>query len=239
MGSNPLAALTITATKKNEETVGSEKTQYNSRITALCSDGNVRWGFNIDDVNLQNWGIDVQEDDLPTAHFEFFGKDEEPAPPPECMDIVITSCWSMIPPSGPKITWIHKLLHSFRSTGNTQTTSYSSLFQIVALKADLSSFTKPSHYRAKVKVKSGASDPQVEPDVERQAGDSVDVKLAVVDGRFINLLTCGLLMKLMKPMFSDPQKLSTFNLPTMANFKLSDNCIPIWGSSYDNKATTK
>ena len=179
--------------KMNEETAGFEKRRYNSAITEHRSDGNVRWGFNIDDVNLQKSGIDMREDVLPTVCFEFVGNSNVPAPPPECMDIVITSYWSMILPSEPKSTWIHKLLHpfKFRLTGNscnTQTTSYSNLFQIVALKADLSNLPEPSHYRAKVKVRSGASGP---PDVKRKAADSVDVTPAVVDGRHITLLTCG------------------------------------------------
>ena len=193
MGPNPTGTMTFTATKTNQQMAGSEKIQYNSRITSQYGNGNAWWGFNIDDDNFRNWGIDLQENDLPSVCFEFFGEDEDPAPPPECMDIVITSCWSIIPPSGPKSTWIRKLLHIFKSTGNTQTTSYSSLFQIVALKADLSNFTKPSHYKATVKVRSGASDSQVNPnDVKRKAGKSVGVKLAVVNGRFLTLLTCRL-----------------------------------------------
>ena len=99
----------------------------------------------------------------------------------------------MILPGKPKGTWIHKLLRFFRSTGNvnTQTTSYSNLFQIVVLKADLFNFKlpEPSHYRAKVKVRSGVSGPPV---VKRQAADSVNVTPAVVDGKYITLLTCGL-----------------------------------------------
>jgi hypothetical protein len=191
LGPHPQATITGTATKTNEKTVGFEKKRYNSTITEHRSNGNVRWGFSIDDVNLQKWGIDMREDVLPTVRFEFIGDNDEPAPPPKYMDIVITSYWSMILPSKPKITWIHKLLHFFsrRSTGNTQTTSYSNLFQIIALKADLSNFPKPSHYRAMVKVRSGASDP---PEVKRRATDSVNVTLAVVDGRYITLLTCGL-----------------------------------------------
>ena len=174
--------------KTNEESAGSERKRYHSAITEHHSDGNVRWGFNIDDVNLQKLGIDLQEDVLPTVHFKFVGKSNVPASPPKDIDIVITSYWSMILPSEPKSTWIRKILHLFRSTGNTQTTSYSNLFQIVALKADLSNLPEPSHYRAKVKFRSGACGP---PDVERQAVDSVNVTLAVVDGRYITLLTYG------------------------------------------------
>ena len=191
LGLHPQVAITGTAMKKNEETTGSEKKRYKSAITEHHSDGNVQWGFNIDDVNLQKWGIDMREDVLPTARFKFVGDSDEPAPPPKYMDIVITSYWSMILLNEQKSTWIHKLLHLFKSTGNTQSISYSNIFQIVALKADLSNLPKSSesHYRAKVKVRSGVSDP---PDVKRQAGNSVNVTLAVVDGMYIILLTCGL-----------------------------------------------
>ena len=188
LGLHPQAVITGTAMKTNEETAGSERKRYHSAITEHHSDGNVRWGFNIDDVNLQTCGIDLREDVLPTVQFEFVGKSNIPAPPPKYMDIVITSYWSMVLQNEPKSTWIRKLLHFFRSTGNNQTISYSNLFQIVALKADLSNMPEPSHYRAKVKFRSGACGP---PDVERQAVDSVDVTLAVVDGRYITLLTCG------------------------------------------------
>ena len=190
LGLHPQAAFTGTAMKAKEEIVGSEKKRYLSAITEFQNDGKVRWGFNIDDVNFQKWGISNMPDhDLPTVRFEFIGDSDEPAPPPapppKYMDIVITSIWSIISPSEPKSTWIRKLLHLFKSTGNTQTTSYSNLFQIVALKADPSNLPELSHYRAKLKVKSGVSGP---PEVKKRAADSVCVTPAVVDGMYISLL---------------------------------------------------
>ena len=186
LGPQPLATIAGTATKTKEETAGSEKKRYNSAITEHHIDGNVRWGFNIDDVNFRRRGIDMHEDILPTVRFEFLGDSNVPAPPPKCMEIVITSYWSMAVPIEPKSNWVRKLLHFFRSTqtgkANTQNISYSNLFQIVAVKADLSNMPEQSHYRAKVKVRSGVSDP---PDVKRQAEDSVEMALAVVDGKYI------------------------------------------------------
>ena len=166
--------------------MGSEKMHYNSAISERRGNGSVRWGFNIDDGNLQEWGIDMREEVLPTVRFEFVGNTKVPAPPPKCMDVVITSYWSLILPSEPKSTWIRKLLHFFQSTGNSQTISYSNLFQITALKADLSNVLEPSYYRAKVEVRSGAS-PDVQ--VKRQAAESVTVTPAA-GGRY--LLICGL-----------------------------------------------
>ena len=180
LGLHPQATITGIAMKKSEETTDSEKKRNHSAIAVHRSDGNVWWGFNIDDINIQKQGIDMQEDVLPTVRFEFVGDSDVPAPPPKYMDIVITSYWSIILPSKPKSTWLRKLLDFFGSTGNTQTTSYSNLFQIVALKADPSNLPKPSHYRAKVKIRSGACGP---PDVKRRAADSVNVTLAVIDGR--------------------------------------------------------
>jgi hypothetical protein len=195
LGPHPQAVITGTAMNTNEETAGSEKKQYNSSITEYHIDGKVQWGFNINDVNFQKRGVNMPKDVLPTARFKFLGDSNVPAPPeppPKCMDIVITSYWSMILPSELKSSWIHKLLgfFKFRSTGNTQTTiSYSNLFQIVVLTADVSNLPELSYYRAKVKVKSGASEP---PEVKRHVADSVYVTPAVVDGMYITLLTCGL-----------------------------------------------
>ena len=196
LGPQPQGAITGTAMKTNGETASSEKKRYNSAITENDKNGNIWWGFQIDDVNLQKWGIDTREDVLPAVHFNFVGDSKVPAPPPKFMDIAIMSYWSMGPLSELKKTWFHKFLHSFkfRSTAggdsghrdNTPTTFYSNLFQIVVLKADLSNLPEPSYYRARVKVRSGASGP---PEVKRQAEDSLNVTPAVVHGKYITLLT--------------------------------------------------
>ena len=192
LGPHPQAAIIGTAVKTKEEIVGSEKKRYISPITEYHIDGTVQWGFNIDDSNFQRRGIDMPQEDLPTVRFEFIGDSDEPAPPPtpppKYMDIVITSYWSMISMGHPlaKSNWIHKLLHFFKSTGNTQSTSYSNLFQIIALNSHPSNLPKLTHYRAKVKVKSGVSGP---PEVKRRAVDSVYVTSAVVDGTYITLLS--------------------------------------------------
>lgn len=173
--------------KTNKEIVVSEKKRNDSTIIVYQNYGKVRWGFNIDDVNFQKWGFTMPEHVLPTVCFDFIGDSKEPAPPappPKYMDIVITSIWSKISPREPKNSWIHRF---FRSTGNTQTTSYTNLFQIVALKVDPSDLPELSHYKARVKVNlmSGVSGPPI---VERQAVDSVCVTPAVVDGMYIVFL---------------------------------------------------
>ena len=202
---HPQAVATGSTSKTQEETRGSDKKHFISAITEHHSKGNIQWGITIDDVNLQKggidlqkWGIDMGKDVLPAARFEFLGNSIVPAPPehpPRCMDIAIKSYWSMILPSEPKNTWIRKLLHSlkFRSTGPTSE-SYSNLFQIVALTADLSNLQEPSHYIANVEVRpqAGASNSQAHNvNVKRQAADSVYMTPVVADGMYLTLLTCG------------------------------------------------
>ena len=191
LGPHPQAAITGAATKTNEETAGSEKKRYLSAINQYHSGGIISWDFKIDDVNYQKQGLDMREDILPIVRFMFVGETNVPAPPPDDMDIAITSCWSMIlpEPSEPKSTWIRKLLHFFKSTTHTPTISYSNLFQIVALKADVSNLTEPSHYIAKVKFRPGATS-SCPPDVEvkRKAADSVDMTPTISIGKYINLL---------------------------------------------------
>jgi hypothetical protein len=181
LGQTTQAVLATTAMTTNEVIASSTKKRINSAITEYDCNGNIRWGFNINFLER-----DIPEVALPTARFQFHGDSNvwaPPKPPPKYMDFVITSYWTILP-SEKKNTraWIQKLLHSFkfRSTGNTQTTSYcySNLYQIVALTADVSSLPEQSYYRAKLKVKSGVSGP---PDVKLST-PSVYVTPAVVDG---------------------------------------------------------
>ena len=186
LGPHPQGTMTVTATKTNEESEGSEKKRFINRIDEYDDDGKVWWSFDIDDAYYQEKGRDMREDDLPAVHFEFTGDSDEPeplpTPPPEQMDIVITSYWKMTLPSEPKNTWIRRLLRFFKSTG--QTTSYSNLFQIVALEANLSKLLGLCRYRAKVVVNlnSGASNPH-EVEVKRRALRSVNLTPAIVDSK--------------------------------------------------------
>ena len=182
---HPLASITGAAMKTNEETVGYEKKRYCNSITAQYSKGKIQWDFDIDDVRSQKKGLFMPADDLPAVRFMFIGKsgDDEPAPPPNNMDIVITSYWKMISQSDPKSNWIHKLLQSLRSNGDTQTISYSNLLQIVALDADLSKLSKlskPAIYQATVKFKPGTDDPHKVIDNHTPPKDSVCVTPSVV-----------------------------------------------------------
>jgi hypothetical protein len=196
IGLVPQGKLGGSLTWTNEETTGSEKKRYTSRITQQEVHGVVWWGFNIDDPNEREDGIDMPDDILPAVHFNFVGNSKIPAPPPERMDIVIASYWSIIPRSEPKSTWIRKLLHLTKSSGNTQQAiSYSNLLQIVALETVPSDLPEQSHYNADVQVWPGATDPQHTylVDVQRLTENSVNMKPAFIQvGTYISMLTCGL-----------------------------------------------
>ena len=127
-----------------------------SKITVNHDDGKVLWGFNIDDVNCQEGGFEMRNDQLPSVRFKFTGNSDDaeppPTPPPKYMDIVITSHWKMILPSESKGTCIRKFLHFFRSTSNsTQTISYSNLFQVVALQANLDKLGNVCDYQTMIR----------------------------------------------------------------------------------------
>ena len=140
--------------------------------------GVVWWGFNIDDLNEQEDGIDMSNDILPAVHFEFTGDSDIPAPPPERMNVEISSCWSIIPQSEPKGTWIRKVLRLTKSSGATQAISYSNLCQIVTFKTVPSNLPERSRYCADVQVWPGATDPESTylVEVTRQTASSVNVK---------------------------------------------------------------
>ena len=195
LGPHPQATVTLNTTKTKEVSTSSEKKLFKSPISVYFLDGKIRWGFNIDDENFQEEGVELRKDELPTVRFEFQGESDEPeslpTPPPEYMDIAITSHWKLTLPGEPKHTWIRRLLLFFRSNGNTQAPSYFNLFQIVALKPNLSKLRKMCPYRANLAVDmdpGAASDPQRhEVKVTKKALEYVNVIPAVVDsdGKYI------------------------------------------------------
>ena len=72
----------------------------------------------------------------------------------------------------------------------------------------------------KVRFGASVSDP---PDVKQQAANSVKViPVVIVDGRYNTLLICG--PESDETNISDPSQ-SDFNLPTIAKFRFSNNCI--------------
>lgn len=180
-GMNPVAKVGFGKTRVKEETMGIEMTRYPFRITQQEKYGVVWWGFTVHDRYMQEEGIDIPEDDLPTVNFKLYHGDSN-KPAPDRMDIVIASHWSMIPPSEPPSNRFHKFLQFLRlnkSSGDTQNVSYSNLFQIVSVKTSMSNPQKESRHVAEVEVRPGAIGL---PQVVQRAEDPVEVTPAVFDG---------------------------------------------------------
>ena len=183
VGMTTQGALSGSSTKTNERTEGSEQTRYTSPITQQYKEGKIWWDYGIGDDRYQEKGYIMPDNALPTVHFGFNGK-----PFPKNMDIVITSYWSKISPtrSEPKLpnrTQIHKLLRLFKSTGKTQcSVSFSNLFQIVALTANMDNLMKRNHYKAKVKMylDSGISVPP-KPEPQAESLERIEGTPVVVD----------------------------------------------------------
>ena len=165
-----------------------EETLYDSTIVDHRRNGIVWWSFNVDDDNFQKWGNAMTKDVLPSVSFAFVGHEA----PPKSMDIMIASHWSMIQQKDDP-SWISKLFNRFKSSGdshwsrsfgNTETPSYSNLFQVVAMKTVPSDLPEWYHYHAnlKMEVSSGTSgDPNVTEPL--QVPESLVVIPRVVDGR--------------------------------------------------------
>ena len=143
------------STRKNETSEGFEEIRYTSPITRKDIDGKVWWDYGIVVHRFREHGYPMPDSILPTVHFKF-----DNMAPPMHIDIVITSYWSKISPiqSEPNrtVTPIHKLLHLFKSDSEsidkTQCISFSNLFQIVALTANMDNLKKRNSYKEKVKM---------------------------------------------------------------------------------------
>ena len=79
-----------------------ESKKHHFRITEDYSDGVVSWGFCVDDTNERQTGITSRFGAycaLPSVNFKFYGmSDSGPPPsPPKRLDVLVKSCWSLIP----------------------------------------------------------------------------------------------------------------------------------------------
>ena len=144
-----LGSLFGAFTMTNERTEGTEKTLYTSPITQHYKVGKIWWDYEIGDDRFQKEGYKMPRNDFPTVHFEFNNTS-----PPKHIDIAITSFWSKISPtrSEPNRSLIQKLLDLFSSARGAPCVSFSNLFQIVALTADVEKLVKRNHYAATVKM---------------------------------------------------------------------------------------
>ncbi|KDR76821.1 hypothetical protein GALMADRAFT_1328780 [Galerina marginata CBS 339.88] len=194
IGPHPQATLTANKTKADEKTSGFERKQLTSRIRQRDEDGMIQWGFDLDDVNEQEEGTDMSDNNLPTVCIEFPGDDPKaPPPPPERLGIEIGSYWSIRREGKKQSSWIRKILNLSSSSGGTQDIFYSNMCHIVALKANPSVFPPRSDYAATIDVRPEVSDTdyggRYYPKVTLSTTDSVEVEHTFTPGKFRTLLT--------------------------------------------------
>ena len=238
LGLNTHGSLSGGLTKTNERVEGSEMTRYTSPITQQDIDGKIWWDYGIGDDRYQEKGYTIPEAILPTVHFGF-----DNISPPKRNDIVITSYWSKISPTRnePNRTQIHKLLHLFKAIGKTQRISFSNLFQIVALTANMDNLMKRNHYKAKVKMylDSGISElpkpEEQQPEAEFLKGIEGTSVVVDADRKYIIFRLADL--DLTKPIFTGLEKLKLESFPTTRNaeFKISDIYDSDWVEIYKSK----
>lgn len=135
---------------------------------------------------------------LPTADFQFFGKDLER---PERMDFVVASHWSMILPAGLPAgakkrgqsvikMFIGRIRRQSNSNSAQSTVSYSNLLQIVALKTNPAKLPPIHGYSATLDVQSSPNlkdlgPPEVEPGLPYLDPTTFDVTPVTFDGEHI------------------------------------------------------
>jgi len=233
LGLRPQGTIKVAKAKTDEDTTSVEKKKFTSRITEHHHDGNIRWGFYVDDLHEQEGGIEFPDDALPTACFEFVGNPKVPPPPPERMDLEIASYWSMIPDSEKQSNWIRTFLNLSISSGNAQATSYSNICQIVALETVPSDLPLRSDSKATMHVSPGVPDTDYisyYTEIDIPTADSVTVTQEFTTGRFIiyPLVDFPLTIQMLS---DDWRKLGTLKRPMLAELKLSDYCREILENS--------
>jgi hypothetical protein len=77
-----------------------ESMKHHCSITEDYSDGVISWGYCVDDTHERQTGIGFgAHRALPTVNFRFYGMTDSgpPPPPPNRFDVLVKSCWSLIP----------------------------------------------------------------------------------------------------------------------------------------------
>jgi len=92
------------STQATQETTADKVTMdgavIRSAVTEDYSDGVVSWGFCVDDAHERQAGIGFgAHRTLPSVNFKFYGMTDSdpPPPPPKRFDVLVKSCWSLIP----------------------------------------------------------------------------------------------------------------------------------------------
>lgn len=99
-----------------------------SRINNM--DGFVAWCYHVSDGFSQVGEKAMAFDKLPQAQFEFIGKTDTPASPPDHTDVEVSTYWSVLPRNG----GTENSLWNWPSTFWLNKPSYSNVCQIVTLK---------------------------------------------------------------------------------------------------------
>jgi len=94
----PQATIGASARQTGEQSTSTEKTVNVSRIIQTDIGSVTSWAFHIADPFEQEAGLTLSPEKLPFACFKFQGK--MPAPPPQCLNIVISTYWSSLSPCG-------------------------------------------------------------------------------------------------------------------------------------------
>jgi hypothetical protein len=121
----------------------SECTKRHSRMTKDYSDGVVSLGFCVDDTDERQTGIEFgRHCALPSVNFKFYGISDSapPPPPPKRLDVLVKSCWSLIPRADCSIdsAWVSMSNGPVPGLPSYEIPSYSNFCQVVILEV-------PSH----------------------------------------------------------------------------------------------
>ena len=127
LGTRPQGTIKFAKATTDEESASLDKTRNTSRISEQHLNGEIQWGFDVDDLYDQEGGIEFTRDALPTVCFEFVGNPTDPLPLPKRLDLEIASYWSIIPASKKESDWILTFLNLSIVSGDSQATSYSNL----------------------------------------------------------------------------------------------------------------
>ena len=129
-----------------------ESTKHHSRITEDYSDGVVSWGFCVDDTRERETGIRFgAHRALPSVNFKFYGMSDSvpPPPPPKRLDVLVKSCWSLIPRAdcSRDAAWVSLSKGLFPRLPACEVPSYSNFCQVVILEvpSDLETFRSTSN----------------------------------------------------------------------------------------------
>jgi hypothetical protein len=177
LGPSPKVMLAATSTQAMGLTTGTERKQY-TRITQQRMHGIIWWGFYIDDPYEREAGIDLKmpDDLLPVASLKFkHCNDPEKPSVPNCIDLEITSSWTIISHDTQDHTWLKKMI-----LRGSEGPSYSNFCHMIALMVP-SNLAKHCDYKATLQVECGPRGPSISDiNIEDQEECGIEVMNAML-----------------------------------------------------------